>query len=92
MHKSDRTVEEDIKSRIGELVSDVLEIDIDLLDSGIPFAENKLVVWDSLKALDILAALEREFRIRIDESNLQKMDTLQNVFEVVSFLNGKNPQ
>ncbi|MGW7596241.1 phosphopantetheine-binding protein, partial [Streptomyces rubiginosohelvolus] len=39
---------------------------------------------DSLRAIEILAALEKTFNIVIDQSELSRMVNLRGVYEVVS--------
>lgn len=38
---------------------------------------------DSLMALEILATLEKKYRVKIPESSLSKMNNLKNVVQVV---------
>jgi acyl carrier protein len=69
------------RTRIAELVSEILEIDLaDMSDVSL-FKEDHGA--DSLRAIEILAALEREFKIEIDQSHLSRMVNLQGIYEVV---------
>lgn len=73
----------ELDKKIAEIICDILEVDEDELDPTIPFAENADVVWDSIKGLDILTAIEKEFQIRMDEKYLARMDTLENTINLV---------
>ena len=77
------TVTEDVhKRRIGELVSEILEIDPEEMTDTSLFKEDHGA--DSLRAIEILAALEREFKIEIDQAELSRMVNLQGIYDVVS--------
>jgi len=70
------------RRRIADLVSEILEIDPDELTETSRFAEDHDA--DSLRAIEILSSLEREFGIVIDQSELSRMVNLDGVYEVVS--------
>jgi acyl carrier protein len=70
------------KERIAELVSEILEIDQKEMSDTTLFKEDHGA--DSLRAIEILAALEREFQIEIDQAELAKMVNLQGIYNVVS--------
>jgi acyl carrier protein len=70
------------KERIGELVSEILEINQQEMSAVSLFKEDHGA--DSLRAIEILASLEREFQIEIDQAELAKMVNLQGIYDVVS--------
>jgi acyl carrier protein len=70
------------KERISQLVSEILEIDVAELTDTSLFKEDHGA--DSLRAIEILASLEREFRIEIDQAELARMVNLQGICDVVS--------
>jgi acyl carrier protein len=70
------------KQRITKLVADILEIDSDQMTDTSLFKEDHEA--DSLRAIEILASLEREFRIEIDQADLAKMVNLQGIYDVVA--------
>lgn len=77
------TVTEDVhKRRIGDLVSEILEIDPEEMTDASLFKEDHGA--DSLRAIEILAALEREFKIEIDQAELSRMVNLQGIYDVVA--------
>ncbi|KUJ66220.1 polyketide-8 synthase acyl carrier protein [Streptomyces albus subsp. albus] len=75
------TVEER-QETIKEIVTDILEIDPDEVTQTSLFKEEHDA--DSLRAIEILAALEKEFNVVINQSELGRMVNLTGVYEVVS--------
>lgn len=69
---------------IKEIVCDILEIEEDEVSEVSLFKEDHNA--DSLRAIEILAALEKEFRVVINQSELPRMVNLKGVYEVVSEL------
>ena len=74
------------RERIAELVSEILEIDRAEISETSLFKDDHGA--DSLRAIEILASLEREFRIEIDQSNLARMVNLRGIYEVVAESSG----
>lgn len=72
------------RQRITKLVSEILEIDENELTETSLFKEDHDA--DSLRAIEILAALEREFRIEIDQAELARMVNLRGIYDVVAEL------
>ncbi len=70
------------KQRIADIVCEILEINPSELTDTSRFVEDHNA--DSLRAIEILAILEREFGIEIDQSELAKMVNLDAVCEVVA--------
>lgn len=75
-------VSDDDRKRIAEIVSEILEIDLEELTETSLFIEDHDA--DSLRAIEILSSLEREFGIVIDQSELARMVNLEGIYEVVS--------
>ncbi|AEM87524.1 acyl carrier protein [Streptomyces violaceusniger] len=73
---------EERRETIKEIVTDILEIDPDEVSETSLFKEEHDA--DSLRAIEILAALEKTFNIVIEQSELSRMVNLQSVYEVVS--------
>ncbi|WP_034269714.1 acyl carrier protein [Haloechinothrix halophila] len=67
---------------IKEIVCDILEIDPDEVTNTSLFAEDHDA--DSLRAIEILAALEKRFSVVIDQSELPRMINLDGVYAVVA--------
>lgn len=76
------TTSVDRSVRIKEIVCDILELDEDEVSDTSLFNEDHGA--DSLRAIEILAALEKEFKIEIDQAELGRMVNLQGVGEVVA--------
>lgn len=75
------TTTEERRDRIKEIVCEILEIDPDEVTETSLFKEDHDA--DSLRAIEILASLEREFGVEIDQSELSRMVNLRGVYEVV---------
>ncbi|MBD3010952.1 MULTISPECIES: acyl carrier protein [unclassified Streptomyces] len=73
---------EERRETIKEIVTDILELDPDEVTETSLFKEEHDA--DSLRAIEILAALEKTFNIVIDQSELSRMVNLRGVYEVVS--------
>ncbi|MEU1667873.1 acyl carrier protein [Streptomyces sparsogenes] len=73
---------EERQETIKEIVTDILEIDPDEVTDTSLFKEEHDA--DSLRAIEILAALEKEFNVVIAQSELSRMVNLRGVYEVVS--------
>ncbi|MGP3973969.1 acyl carrier protein [Streptomyces sp. 8N114] len=70
------------RQKIKEIVCDILEIDPDELSGTSRFKEDHDA--DSLRAIEILAGLEKEFDVTIEQSELAGMVNLEGVYNVVS--------
>lgn len=67
--------------KVKSIVAQVLEIEVeDLTDIGNFEQDYKA---DSLRAIEILAALERELKIEIPQEELSRMVNLAGVYEVL---------
>lgn len=70
------------------MISEILEIDLeDLTDTSLFIDDHDA---DSLRAIEILASLERDFKIVIDQAELARMVNLEGIYEVVSKSEGWN--
>lgn len=77
----------DVNERIKEIVCQIVEVEPDKLDENASFSED--LGLDSLRALEILAAIENEYSITIDPEKLREMTTLCNVIKVArAYING----
>jgi len=75
----------EISDRMGELreiVAEVLEIDTDELTDAGDFVEEYDA--DSLRAIEILARIEKKYKVEIPQSELAEMRNLKAVGEVVA--------
>ncbi|MCZ4123131.1 acyl carrier protein [Streptomyces sp. H39-S7] len=74
-------VTEERAATIKEIVCEILELEEDEVTETSLFREDHDA--DSLRAIEILASLEKEFKLVIDQSELARMVNLQGVYEVV---------
>ena len=70
------------KEQVQDIVSEILEIDEEEMTDTSLFKEDHGA--DSLRAIEILAALERTFRVEIDQAELSRMVNLQGIYDVVA--------
>ncbi|MFI6042579.1 acyl carrier protein [Nocardia sp. NPDC051321] len=70
------------KDRIKETVCAILELEPDQVTDSSLFKENHGA--DSLLAIEILAQLERTFKVTIDQSELDRMVNLDGVYAVLA--------
>lgn len=69
------------REQVKEIVCEILEIDADEVTETSLFKEDHGA--DSLLAIEILAALERNLHVTIDQAELSRMVNLQGVYAVV---------
>ena len=62
------------------LIADIIEMDPDKIDTEASLVED--LGMDSMMALEILAALEKNFRIKIPEEELPKIATLHQTIDL----------
>lgn len=70
------------KEAIKEIVCEILEIEADDVTDTSLFKEDHDA--DSLRAIEILAALEKAFNVTIDQAELARMVNLDGVYAVVA--------
>ncbi|GCB45894.1 acyl carrier protein [Streptomyces sp. NL15-2K] len=76
------TITSDRRAAIKEIVCDILELEEDEVTETSLFIDDHGA--DSLRAIEILASLEKEFGITIDQSELAQMINLEAVYKVVA--------
>ncbi|GAA4656329.1 hypothetical protein GCM10023347_02090 [Streptomyces chumphonensis] len=76
------TVVAERQEKISEIVCDILELEPEEVTETSLFKEDHNA--DSLRAIEILASLEKTFNVVIDQSELGRMVNLKGVYEVVS--------
>lgn len=70
-------LEEDVK----KLIADIIELDATRIDPNAHLVED--LRMDSMMALEILAALEKKFKIKIPEADLPNITTVNKAIELV---------
>jgi acyl carrier protein len=68
-------------AELREIIAEVLEIDTDELTDTGDFVEEYEA--DSLRAIEILARLEKKYKVEIPQAELAQMRNLKGVGEVV---------
>lgn len=69
-----------IENEIREIVAEIVGVKAETLNPDAKFMED--MGLDSLRALEILAAIENQYTITINPERLQDMTTLNNVIAV----------
>ena len=78
----DKTIENELRSIIAQIV----EIEPEKITLDAHFVED--LGMDSMMALEILASIEKKYKLRIPEENLPKLTSLGKAVELTSrFLN-----
>ena len=73
-------------SRLKDIVCDILEIEPEELTPSSLFIDDHNA--DSLRAIEILATIEKEFSVKIPQENLVRMVNLDGVYGVVNDVAG----
>ncbi len=71
---------QDIDTEIKNLIAEIIEKDPATLDPNARFVEDLGV--DSMMALEILAAIEKKYKISIPEDKLPQMTTLHDTIQI----------
>ncbi len=69
-----------VSDKVIKIVSEILEVEPETINPDAQLVED--MGMDSMKALEILAAVEKTFRVKIPESSLPKMTTLNRIIEI----------
>ncbi|ATY12789.1 polyketide-8 synthase acyl carrier protein [Amycolatopsis sp. AA4] len=77
----DGGIDAGIRDEIRRIVADIVEVDVEEIGWNSHFWDE--LKADSLQGIEILSALERRFRITIEQSALAVMHDVQNTYEVV---------
>jgi len=67
----------DYREKITEIVCEIVNVPVDDIDMDASFMDD--MGLDSLRALEILAAVENEYGIVIEPERLREMTTVNNV-------------
>ena len=81
------TAANNIEKEIRELVAEILEIDEEEITPNARFVEE--LGMDSMMALEILASVEKKYKIRIPEEYLTKVTSLSSMIEIAKKLLNK---
>ncbi len=70
----------DIAVEVRKIVSEILETDPGTINPDAQLVED--LGMDSMMALEILAAIEKHFKVKVPEESLVKMTTLNQIIQV----------
>ncbi|MFA6078760.1 MAG: acyl carrier protein [Candidatus Omnitrophota bacterium] len=73
--------EDKFEKEIRSLIAEILEIEEDKITSDAKFVED--LGMDSMMALEILATMEKKFKIKISEEYLAKVTSLASMVDIV---------
>ena len=80
MGKDSMKTENSIDQEVRKLIADIIEMDPEQIPPDAHLVED--LGMDSMMALEILASIEKKFRIKIPEEDLPKITTLSNAIEL----------
>ena len=69
-----------IRSKIKKILIEILDLD-DLSDDA---SDQNIDEWDSLTYLTILMRIEEEFKITINEKNIDSFNSYKNIVKIVT--------
>ena len=69
-----------VDQQVLELIADILEMEPDKIDPNAHLVED--LGMDSMMALEILASIEKKFRIKVPEEDLPKITSVNRVIEL----------
>ena len=75
-----KTIEKDLR----ELIAEILETEPETIDRNATFVKD--LGMDSMMALEILAGIEKKYKIVVPEDMLPKFTTLKKTVEIVEGL------
>jgi len=76
-----------LEKELRSLIAEIVEFDEEKITPNANFVED--LGMDSMMALEILASLEKKYKLKIPEENLVKITNLKQVVELVSEFLGK---
>ena len=74
------TATNNVEKEIRALVAEILEIDEEKITSNARFVEE--LGMDSMMALEILASVEKKYKVKIPEEYLTKVTSLDSMVEI----------
>ncbi|MFJ2865439.1 acyl carrier protein [Kitasatospora sp. NPDC087314] len=74
-------IDTDLRDEIRDIVADVLEVEVEEVSWTAHFQDD--LDSDSMRAIELLAQLERRFDVSIKQQELLRMQDLASTYEVV---------
>ena len=75
---------EQIEQRVKTLLAKVMRVDVSTVTADA--STDSMVAWDSLNHIKLVLALEEEFDLALDESQIEKMTSVAKVVSVIAQL------
>jgi acyl carrier protein len=69
------------KSKIKELILDVMNIDLDKIDQNKNLTE--IGEWDSFNNLMLISRMESEFKVKFSVKEIEETNTIKKIIELV---------
>ena len=82
-----QTTTDNLEKEIRSIVATILEMDEKKITPEANFMED--LGMDSMMALEILASIEKKYKIKIPEENLSKVTNLNNAVEIARRIMGQ---
>ena len=76
-----QVAEENLEQEIRAMIAEIAEREEEEIEGELSFVED--LGFDSMMALEILAKLEKRYKIKIPEEELTKLDTLNQTVALV---------
>jgi acyl carrier protein len=76
-----QNIDADVRDIIQEIVAEIVEVEAEQVGWNVNFWDD--LEADSLQSIEILSALERRFKITIDQSLLTDMQDVQSTYGLV---------
>ena len=73
-------VTRNIDQEVTELIADIIETDASTIDPNANLVED--LGMDSMMALEILASIEKKYKIKIPEEDLPKITSVRNAIDL----------
>ena len=72
---------QNLEQELRNIVAEIAEVEPDKITPDAKFVED--LGMDSMMALEVLASVEKKYKIKIPEENLMKLTTLDQTVELV---------
>lgn len=79
----------DIEREVKEIIAQILEVEPEKITPEANFVQD--LGMDSMMALEIVAAIEKKYKITVPEESLMKLGSLQDVVNITQEFIAKKP-
>ena len=70
-----------MEEQIRQVMADILDLSPDSIDEST--SQDNTATWDSLSQINLLVALEQEFNVTFDPSEVESMFSFQDILEIL---------